>query len=105
MSAFFFIQYFIIRGKSTFYAVYLGLLWIYLFTAMPEFFFHADNNDAGLFNKFTLFKRPLQYLSGIFYTLFVIYYLNLERSKGKGQRDIQDAHLCLWICQPGLFYL
>ncbi|MFN8246135.1 MAG: 7TM diverse intracellular signaling domain-containing protein [Ferruginibacter sp.] len=84
MSAFFFIQYFIIRRKELlFYAIYLGLLWIYLFTAMPEFFFPVDINDAGQINKFTLFKRPVQYLSSIFYTLFVIYYLNLERSKGK----------------------
>ena len=84
MSAFFHSVFYYPQERAPFMPSILAYYGsIYLRRCPNFFFFHVDNNDAGQFNKFTLFKRPLQYLSSIFYTLFVIYYLNLERSKGK----------------------
>lgn len=84
MSLFFFIQYLFIRRKEHLnYAAYLLLLWLYMFAAMPEYFFSIDLNNTAEVAQYNLYKRPIQYLSSIFYTWFIIYYLGLEKTKNK----------------------
>ena len=79
MTVFFFIQYSIIKKKEHLnYAIYLGCLSLYYIVAVPETLF----NTGALYFKgvdiFNLFKRPVQFLSSVFYTLFIIYYLGLK---------------------------
>jgi signal transduction histidine kinase len=79
MCLFFFIQYLIImRKEHLFYSVYLLALSVYYVLAMPDFFFHVADSDAAAIHSFNLFKRPIQFMSSVFYTLFVIYYLGLS---------------------------
>ncbi len=78
MSVFFFIQFFIIRRKEhLFYAIYLMALSVYYLLAVPDFFFGVAASDSETIRSFDLFKRPVQFLSSVFYTLFVMYYLGL----------------------------
>ncbi|HNP53279.1 MAG TPA: 7TM diverse intracellular signaling domain-containing protein [Ferruginibacter sp.] len=84
MSAFFFLQFYILRRKEyLYYAAYLLLLAIYSFVALPEYYFTLNPNDPEAVYAYDLFKRPVQYLSSTAYTLFVIYYLGLNDIKGK----------------------
>ena len=80
MAIFFFIQYSILRKKEyLFYAVYLLLLTIYYLVAIPEFFFNIAVTDTESIKKFDLFKRPVQFLISVFYSLFVMFYLGLQK--------------------------
>lgn len=82
MSVFFIIQYIIVRKKEhLFYALYLFVIWFYGFLAMPEHFFNVQESDPESIYYFELFKRPVQFLSSILYTFFVIYYLELLHRK------------------------
>ena len=79
MTVFFFVQYSIIKRKEHLnYAIYLLCLTLYYITAVPEVLFHIDVNDAKQVAAFNLFKRPVQFLSSVFYTSFIIYYLGLK---------------------------
>ena len=80
MAIFFFIQYSILRKKEyLFYAVYLLLLTVYYFVAIPEYFFSTDPAKEDVIARFDLFKRPVQFLISVFYSLFVMYYLGLQK--------------------------
>lgn len=80
MAVFFFIQYSILRKKEyLFYALYLLLLPLYYLLAIPEFFFSVDYSNREAIAAFDLFKRPVQFLISVFYTLFVMYYLRLKK--------------------------
>ena len=82
MCLFFLIQYIIIKKREYFcYALYLFCLSLYYIVALPDSFFGISLSDTALIAKFDLYKRPLQFLSSVFYTLFVLYYLNLENIK------------------------
>jgi signal transduction histidine kinase len=79
MTVFFFIQFSILKKKEyLFYAVYLLLLTVYYLLAIPEFFFGISYNDKISIAEFDLFKRPVQFLISVFYSLFVMYYLGLK---------------------------
>jgi signal transduction histidine kinase len=78
MSVFFFIQYIIVKRKEhLFYAIYLFVLSVYYVLALPDFFFGINAEVTEKTHFFNLFKRPVQFLSSVFYTLFVIHYLGL----------------------------
>ncbi len=80
MFIFFLIQYTIIKRKEyLYYAIYLFCLSVYYLVAIPDFFFGISMSNLPEVAKYDLFKRPLQFLSSVFYTLFIIYYLNLEK--------------------------
>lgn len=80
MAIFFFIQYSILRKKEYLcYAVYLLLLTVYYLVAIPEFFFNIELANTAVITKFDLFKRPVQFLISVFYSLFVMYYLGLQK--------------------------
>ncbi|CAN5756691.1 hypothetical protein BH11BAC4_BH11BAC4_01360 [soil metagenome] len=79
MSAFFFLQYSIIKRKEHLnYAIYLLCLAIYYILAVPEMFFQIVPANTSQVAAFNLFKRPVQFLSSVFYTSFIIYYLGLK---------------------------
>ena len=79
MAIFFFIQYSILqKPEYLFYAVYLLLLSVYYLLAIPEFFFGVALNDTEMFASFNLYKRPVQFLISIFYSLFVMHFLHLK---------------------------
>ncbi len=80
MAIFFFIQYSILHKKEyLFYAVYLLLLTVYYLVAIPEFFFDIAPTEKEVIARFDLFKRPVQFLISVFYSLFVMYYLGLQK--------------------------
>lgn len=79
MGFYFLIQFSILKKKEYLnYALYLLLLGIYYVCAIPELFnpFPPDNSNRFVFE---LFKRPVQFSISFFYTLFIIYYLNLAK--------------------------
>lgn len=79
MAIFFFIQFSILRRKEyLFYAAYLLFLSIYYLLAIPELFFHVSHEDKENIAKFDLFKRPVQFIISVFYSLFVMYFLGLK---------------------------
>jgi len=79
MTVFFFLQYSIIKRKEHLnYAIYLLCLSVYYILAVPEVLFHIDVNNTTEVAAFNLFKRPVQFLSSVFYTTFIIYYLGLK---------------------------
>lgn len=81
MSVFFFIQYSIIRKKEHFfYAVYLLSLSVYYVLAIPDLFFPLNARDSDFITALNIFKRPVQFLSSVFYTFFVVYYLGLKNT-------------------------
>jgi|GEM_PF-1287193 len=83
MFLFFLLQYLIIKRKEyLFYAVYLLCLSAYYLVAIPDFFFGISMKDVAEVTKYDLFKRPLQFFSSVFYTLFIVYYLGLEKLNG-----------------------
>lgn len=105
MSLFFFIQYFI-NGKKDhlFYALYLATLTLYCFVAMPEYFFDVVAGDPVSERPYDIYKRPVQYLSSIFYTYFVLHYLGLHDPKDKLRR-IFNALLILYVVAAIVFFI
>lgn len=80
MAIFFFIQFSILHKKEyLFYALYLMLLTVYYLLAIPEFFFGVSPDDKKAIWGYDLFKRPVQFLISVCYTLFVMYYLGLKK--------------------------
>lgn len=91
---YFLIQYIILKKKEyLYYSVYLFLLGVYNLIALPGIFWQVDTNDASVIAGFDLFKRPVQHLSSIFYTLFVIHYLNLNKKNFKLYRFLRAVIL------------
>ncbi|MEO8768686.1 MAG: 7TM diverse intracellular signaling domain-containing protein [Ferruginibacter sp.] len=81
MSLFFFIQYNIIkRREHLYYALYLLSLSVYYVLAIPDLFFPLNAENANAITALNIFKRPVQFLSSVFYTFFVIYYLGLKNT-------------------------
>lgn len=79
MIVFFFVQYSIIKKKEHLnYAIYLLCLSVYYILAVPEVLFNINVQDARTVDAYNLFKRPVQFLSSVFYTTFIIYYLGLK---------------------------
>lgn len=79
MGLYFFIQFSILRKKEyLFYSIYLLLLGIYYVCAIPELFNPRPVHKFSI-DIFELFKRPVQFSISFFYTLFIIYYLNLAK--------------------------
>lgn len=79
MSLFFFLQYSILKKKEQFYyGLYLLLLFIYYLLAI-EFFFSVSRQNRGLAHEYDMFKRPVQFLISVAYTLFVMHYLGLKQ--------------------------
>ena len=79
MSVFFFVQYRILKKKEyLWYALYLLFLVIYYLLAIPEFFFHIRPGEQHLLEEYNLFKRPVQFIISVWYSLFVISYLRLS---------------------------
>ena len=79
MGLYFLIQFSILRKREyLFYSCYLLLLGIYYVCAIPELFNPRPDLKLSV-NIFELFKRPVQFSISFFYTLFIIYYLNLAR--------------------------
>lgn len=83
MFVFFLIQYIIIRKREYLcYSIYLLCLFIYYLVALPDIFFKVPLSDLGRVAPYDLFKRPFQFLSSVFYTAFILYYLGLEKIDG-----------------------
>ena len=79
MGFYFLIQYSILKKKEYLnYSIYLLLLGIYYVCAIPELFNPRPEHKLSV-NIFELFKRPVQFSISFFYTLFIIYYLNLAK--------------------------
>ncbi len=77
MGLYFMIQYSILKKKEYLnYSLYLLLLGVYYVCAIPELFNPYPGQQFST-NIFELFKRPVQFSISFFYTLFIIYYLNL----------------------------
>ncbi|MBK7089359.1 MAG: hypothetical protein IPH56_10760 [Chitinophagaceae bacterium] len=84
MMLYFFIQYIILQKKEfLFYGLYLLVLALYYLIALPDFFFTIEANRTETIFRFDLFKRPLQFISSVFYSLFVMYYLRLKKTSQK----------------------
>lgn len=83
MAGFFLMQFIILkRNEYLFYSIYLLLLTIYYLLAIPEFFFGVNLQNKQLVAEYDLFKRPVQFLISVFYSLFVIHYLGLKKIAG-----------------------
>lgn len=81
MTLFFFVQFMVLKKKEYFfYGFYLLVLSMYYFIALPDFFFSVKPNDPAAIYQYDMFKRPLQFMSSFFYTLFVMHYLRLEKT-------------------------
>lgn len=81
MTVFFLVQFIVLKKKEyLFYSLYLLVLSLYYLTALPDFFFKVAQNDPSEVYKYDLFKRPLQFMSSFFYTLFVMHYLRLQKT-------------------------
>ncbi|MFT3909476.1 MAG: 7TM diverse intracellular signaling domain-containing protein [Ferruginibacter sp.] len=79
MSVFFFIQYSILKRREHLnYALYLLAVSVYYLLAIPELFFSLTAKSSAAITALNLFKRPVQYMSSVFYTFFIIYYLGLK---------------------------
>jgi signal transduction histidine kinase len=84
MAVFFFMQYFVLKKREhLFYSFYLFTVTAYYPLAMPDVFFHVSLTNENIIAGFDLFKRPIQFLVNLFYTCFVIYYLNLKQNASK----------------------
>ncbi|HRD44651.1 MAG TPA: hypothetical protein PLN30_12880, partial [Ferruginibacter sp.] len=76
MMLYFLIQYLILKKREfLFYGIYLLILALYYLIALPDFFFTIESNHPESIFVFDLFKRPLQFMSSVFYSLFIMYYL------------------------------
>lgn len=102
MTVFFFLQYSIIKRKEHLnYAIYLLCLSVYYVLAVPEVLFHIDVNNAKEVAAFNLLKRPVQFLSSVFYTTFIIYYLGLKTKSAflyKFFRVLIGLYLVVSLC-------
>ncbi len=79
MAVFFFIQYRILKKiEYLWYTLYLLFLVIYYLLAIPEFFFNVPPDHQQSIEAFNLFKRPVQFIISVWYSLFVIAYLRLN---------------------------
>lgn len=79
MMLFFFIQYMILKKiEYLFYGLYLFSVSLYYILAIPNLFFNWSSNER-LAEILTLFKRPVQFFTSIFYTYFIIHYLGITR--------------------------
>lgn len=79
MGLYFFIQFSILKKKEyLFYSIYLLLLGVYYVCAIPELF-NPRPDIKSSFNTLEMFKRPVQFSISFFYTLFIIFYLNLVK--------------------------
>ncbi|MDB5203025.1 MAG: hypothetical protein JWQ27_2434 [Ferruginibacter sp.] len=95
MSAFFFMQYTIIKRKEhLYYAAYLGVLAVYYLLALPQLFFPAGSLSGAQSELLEMFKRPVQFFSSVFYTLFVMHYLGLRQ---KSKKLFRLYKTILWI--------
>ena len=75
---FFFIQYSILKKKEhLFYTLYLLAITVYYLIAVPELFFSVNDRNEASIHVLGYFKRPVQFLSSVFYTYFIIHYLGL----------------------------
>ena len=102
MSVFFFVQYSIIRRKEHLnYAIYLLCLSVYYIFAVPEVLFGIDINDAKLVAGFNLLKRPVQFLSSVFYTTFIIYYLGLKTNSAFLYRFFRSLNVVYFVVALG----
>lgn len=87
MMLYFLIQFLILQKKEyLFYSIYLLCLSLYYLTALPDFFFAITPNDAHAYYWYDMLKRPLQFCSSIFYTLFIMYFLRLNKTAPKLNR-------------------
>ena len=81
MCLFFFLQYNILRRREDlYYALYLLAVGSYYILAIPPLFFKVTPLNKNVIDSLDLFKRPVQFLSSVFYTYFVIYYLGLKNA-------------------------
>lgn len=96
MGLYFFIQFSILRKKEyLFYSIYLLLLGVYYVCAIPELFNPRPDLQLSI-NIFELFKRPVQFSISFFYTLFIIFYLNLSK-QSKPLYRIFRVFLALYV--------
>lgn len=78
MCLYFLLQFVILKKKEYFfYAIYLLLLVAYYICAIPEIF--SFSSDSGISAFLDIFKRPIQFLISVYYTLFILHYLNLQK--------------------------
>ncbi|HRD58154.1 MAG TPA: 7TM diverse intracellular signaling domain-containing protein [Ferruginibacter sp.] len=78
MCLYFLLQFIILRkSEYLYYSIYLLLLVLYYMCATPEVF--SFNNNPSIVATLEILKRPIQFLISVFYTLFIIHYLNLEK--------------------------
>lgn len=81
MCLFFFLQYNILRRKEhLYYALYLLAVGCYYILAIPPLFFKVTPHNQAVIDSLDIFKRPVQFLTSVFYTYFVIYYLGLKNA-------------------------
>jgi signal transduction histidine kinase len=79
MGLYFLLQFIVLKKKEYLhYSIYLFLLVIYYLCAIPELFF-PNKIAPGETNYPELFKRPVQFMISVFYTLFIMEYLNLKK--------------------------
>lgn len=87
MTLYFLIQFIILQKKEyLFYSIYLLCLSLYYLVALPDFFFDVAPNDARAYYWYDMFKRPLQFCSSIFYSLFIMFFLRLHKTAPKLNR-------------------
>ncbi|MFZ1527936.1 MAG: 7TM diverse intracellular signaling domain-containing protein [Ferruginibacter sp.] len=87
MTLFFFVQFIVLKkSEYFFYGLYLLVLSLYYLTALPDFFFKVAQNDPAEVYRYDMLKRPLQFMSSIFYSLFVMYYLRLQKNSPRLNR-------------------
>ncbi len=83
MAVFFFIQYRILKkAEYLWYTLYLLFLVIYYLLAIPELFFNLPVDHHEQVAGFDLFKRPVQFIISVWYSLFVISFLRLGEHSG-----------------------
>jgi signal transduction histidine kinase len=79
MGLYFLLQFIVLKKREYLhYSIYLLLLVIYYLCAIPELFFRSPVGP-GEINYCELFKRPVQFMISVFYTLFIMEYLNLKK--------------------------
>ena len=79
MGLYFLLQFIVLKKKEYLhYSIYLLLLVIYYLCAIPELFFKSPVAADGI-NYSGLFQRPVQFMISVFYTSFIMVYLNLKK--------------------------
>ena len=79
MGLYFLLQFIVLKKKEYLhYSIYLLLLVVYYLCAIPELFFKSPVASDGT-NYCELFKRPVQFMISVFYTSFIMVYLNLKK--------------------------